>query len=338
VIAPRLLVVIPCVNEAAHLPSLLDGLCADPAAATARIVVADGGSTDGSADIVRERGKADARVTLLPNPQRIQSAGVNLAARTFGAEADLLVRVDAHAGYSADFLTQLVAAQTETGADSVTVAMRAAANTGDCFQRAVAAAQNSLLGAGGSPHRKAGERRWVDHGHHALFKLASFRAAGGYDESFTHNEDAEFDARLARNGGRVLLAADIVIDYFPRSTARGLARQYFMHGRGRARTTVKHRLPLKPRQLAPISIAPAVALALLTPLTAWAAAPTAVWLGACLIYGLWLGLRDRDACAATAGIPAAIMHFAWSLGFLREWLSATRGQPARAAEIEQKQA
>jgi succinoglycan biosynthesis protein ExoA len=332
----RLLIVIPCLNEAAHLPGLLDGLCADPAAANARIVVADGGSTDGSADIVLKR--TDPRITLLPNPRRIQSAGVNLAARTFGADADLLVRVDAHAGYPVDFLSQLVAAQSESGADSVTVAMRAAANTRSCFQRAVAAAQNSVLGAGGSPHRKAGERRWVDHGHHALIKLAAFRAAGGYDENFTHNEDAEFDARLVRNGGRILLAADIAIDYFPRSNARALAKQYFKHGQGRARTTLKHRLALKPRQLAPISIAPAVALALLAPLTLWAALPATVWLGACLSYGLWLGVRERDACAAAAGIPAAIMHFAWSVGFLREWVTAARHRPTAAGEIEQKQA
>jgi succinoglycan biosynthesis protein ExoA len=334
--ASKLLIVIPCLNEAAHLSALLDGLCADPAAANARIVVADGGSTDGGAEIVRQRGRADPRIALLPNPKRIQSAGVNLAARS--ADAEFMVRIDAHAGYPADFLSQLIAAQAESGADSVTVAMRAVANTSSCFQRAVAAAQNSVLGAGGSPHRKAGERRWVEHGHHALFKLAAFRAAGGYDESFTHNEDAEFDARLARNGGRVLLAADIVIDYYPRSRIDALARQYFMHGRGRARTTAKHRLALKPRQLAPIAIAPVVALALLAPITPLAALPAGVWLLGCLAYGVWLGLRARDPCAAGAGFAANVMHLSWSLGFLGETFAGARPRPTRTSEIEQKQA
>ena len=333
----RLLVVIPCLNEAKHLPVLLDALCADPAAADARIIVADGGSTDGSAEIVRERAKANPRVALLDNPKRIQSAGVNLAVRVHGAGAELLVRIDAHAAYPDDFLSQLLDAQAKSSADSVTVSMRAAANTRSCFQRAVAAAQNSVLGAGGSPHRKRGERRWVEHGHHALFKLAAFRSVGGYDESFTHNEDAEFDARLAGSGGRILLAADIVIDYFPRADARSLWRQYFMHGRGRARTTTKHASRLRLRQLAPIAIAPAVALALFAPWAPWAAAPAAVWLAGCLAFGAWLGVREGEPCAGAAGVPAAIMHLAWSLGFLREYIARIGQAPASTDKNERKQ-
>jgi len=331
----RLLVVIPCLNEEAHLPALLDAMCADPAAAGARIVVADGGSSDRSQEIARERAAADARITLLANPKRIQSAGVNLAVRAFGADADLLVRLDAHAAYPPNYISQLVAAQVESGADSVTVSMRAIAQDDRCFQRAAAAAQNSMLGTGGSPHRGGGARRWVDHGHHALLKLAAFRTVGGYDESFTHNEDAELDVRLTRAAARILLAADILIDYFPRASAPVLARQYFNYGRGRARTALKHRTPLKPRQLVPIAIAPLAALALLSPLTPWAALPAAAWLAACLAYGAWLGLRARSWCAAAAGLPAAIMHIAWSAGFLRE-LARTSGAKARAAALEKE--
>lgn len=329
-----LLIVIPCLNEETHLPGLLSLLCADPAAANARIVVADGGSTDQSADIVRRFAAGDPRVSLLANPKRIQSAAINLAVVTHGGDEGYLVRVDAHARYPADFLTRLIAAAEETGADTVTVSMRAASDTGACFQTAAAAAQNSVLGAGGSPHRKGGDRRWVDHGHHALFKIGTYRAAGGYDESFTHNEDAELDARIKARGGNILLAADILIDYFPRKTAQALARQYFSYGRGRARTAAKHKQALKPRQLAPLAVAPAIALTALWPLTLLAAAPAVLWLGLCLAFGVMIGARERKFCAVFAGIPAAIMHAAWSSGFLLETLAPTRATPARAVAQE----
>lgn len=312
-----LLVVIPCLNEEKHLTSVLDALCADAAAADARIVVADGGSSDASARIVRQRAEQDARVTLLHNPRRSQSAGVNLAVSVYGAGADVFARVDAHAGYPPDFLTRLLQAQAETGADAVAVAMRAVAAPGACFQRAAACAQNSVLGAGGSPHRRSGGRRWVDHAHHGLFKTEAFLAAGGYDERFTHNEDAEFDARLRANGGRILLAGDILIDYFPRTTASALARQYFKHGQGRARTLLKHGRFPKLRQLAPALVAPMAASGLaLAAVTPWALLPTALWLAVCLGYGAALGARQRSACASAAGIAAAIMHGAWSCGFI----------------------
>lgn len=320
--------IIPCLNEEPHLPALLDGLCADPALRDGLIVVADGGSTDRSADIVRARANADPRIKLVHNPKRRQAPGINLAVAEFGGDADFIVRVDAHAAYPAHFITQLIEAQRETGAAAVTVSMRAVAGDGGCFQRAAAAAQNSVLGAGGSAHRKPGPRRFVDHGHHALFTATAFRAAGSYDESFTHNEDAELDARIQAGGGRILLAADIVIDYFPRTAVDALARQYFNYGQGRARTFLKHRGPLKLRQLAPLLVAPAVAALPLSLLWPWLALPAAVWLGGAFTFGLWLGARERNLCAAASGIAAAIMHLAWSLGFF--WGAAAMGLSSTA--------
>jgi succinoglycan biosynthesis protein ExoA len=293
-------------------------LRADPGAADARIVIVDGGSSDNSAAIVRDIAVADARVRLLNNPKRIQSAAINLAARQF-VEADYLVRVDAHARYPSDYIARLIGACEESGADCVTVSMRAEAAAPTCFEQANAAAQNSVLGAGGSPHRKSGPRRWVEHGHHALMRMATFASVEGYNEAFTHNEDAELDARICANGGKILLAADIVIGYFPRATARALLRQYFKFGAGRARMLLLHREPPKPRQLAPALILPAVLLAPFAPLWIWAAAPAALWLFACLSFGALLGLKQKSLCAAASGIPAALMHLGWSTGF---WIGA----------------
>jgi succinoglycan biosynthesis protein ExoA len=324
--AARLLVVIPCLDEEAHLPALLDGLLADAAAGSARIVVVDGGSRDRSAQVVSAYAEKDPRIVLLHNPKRIQSAAVNLAVAEHGASADHLVRVDAHAGYPRDYLAKLVAAAEEAReADAVAVSMRARASSGSCFQVAAAAAQNSALGTGGSAHRATGPRRWVDHGHHALFRMAAFRGAGGYDEAFTHNEDAELDARLVANGSRILLAADIVIDYYPRTTARALARQYFRFGRGRARMLLRHPRRPKLRQLAPLAVAPAAVAAALAPLWPWAAVPAALWLAVCLGYGVLLGVRERRACACASGLAAAVMHLAWSAGFWAHLLERTAG-------------
>lgn len=312
------LIVIPCLNEERHLPALLAWLGADPAMAGGRIIVADGGSTDRSREIVRAAAAADARIVLLENPKRIQSAAVNLAVARHGEGAEFFVRIDAHAAYPADFLPRLIEAYRESSAQSVTISMRAVGEPGQCFQQAAAAAQNSVLGAGGSAHRKPGPRRFVDHGHHALFNTRAFLAAGGYDESFTHNEDAEFDVRLRAQGGKILLAADILIDYFPRRDAGALWRQYFAFGRGRARTAKKHRTPLKPRQMLPLAVIPALLLALSAPLHPIFAAPAAAWLGLCLVFGFVLGLREGKACALGAGITAIIMHAAWAAGFFSQ--------------------
>lgn len=316
------LIVIPCLNEAAHLDALLARLAEDPGAQRATIVIADGGSHDDSVAIAQGWRRRDDRFFVLNNSRRIQAAALNLAAAEFGDGADFIIRVDAHATYPGDYCARLLQAQAESGADCVTVAMRAVAAGKGWFERANACAQNSLLGTGGSPHRHRGVRRFVDHGHHALMRGQLFRASGGYDESFTHNEDAELDHRLRMAGARILLAGDIEIAYHPRASAVALWRQYFSFGKGRARTLRRHRLALKPRQALPLLVAPALAAAPFVVLTPWAGAPIALWALACLGYGASLGLRARELAGSGAGFPAMLMHAAWSLGFWRETLVA----------------
>jgi succinoglycan biosynthesis protein ExoA len=183
------------------------------------------------------------------------------------------------------------------------------------FQRAAAAAQNSWLGAGGSPHRVVSEGRWVDHGHHALFSLAAFEATGGYDETFSHNEDAEFDLRLTKRGGRIWLTDKVRIGYYPRATPGALWKQYFSYGKGRARTALKHYAPLKFRQALPLAVAPAVLGAVLSPLYWPLMVPAFAWALSALAFGVALTVRKGDGATLLAGPAAMIMHLAWSAGF-----------------------
>lgn len=322
------LIVIPCLNEEAHLPGLLQAIIED--APLAQVVVADGGSRDASRAIVAARAAVHPRLMLLDNPRKLQSAGVNAAVRAFGDGGRWLVRVDAHCGYPRDYVTGLVEAASRTGADAVVVPMRTIGHGG--FQRAVAAAQNSRLGTGGSPHRHVGEGRFVDHGHHALCRLDLFRQVGGYDESFSHNEDAELDHRLGLAGARIWLEPSLAIDYSPRSRPVPLFRQYLAYGKGRAMTVRKHRMRMKPRQLAPLAVAPAVLAVLAAPVTLLLALPALGWAMACLGGGAVLAIRRRDRAVVASGPAAMLMHLGWSLGFWKQWVRSKVPSPGGDAE------
>jgi succinoglycan biosynthesis protein ExoA len=317
------LIIIPCLNEADFIGDLLEQMLADCSDLQATIVVADGGSTDNTRQIVEAVAARDRRVVVLDNPARLQSAGVNLVVRRFGRDAAWIVRIDAHARYPAGYVAALLAeADCRPGASAVVVSM---VSEGDgCFQKAAAAAQNSWLGAGGSAHRRRGGAGWVDHGHHALIRTDAFLRAGGYDESFSHNEDAEFDARLVRGGGKIWLTNAVYISYLPRRTARALWRQYWGYGQGRARTAMKHGARLKLRQTLPLLVAPACAAALAA-LLAWPLAlPFIVWVTASLGLGLLVGVRSGGGCALLSGAPAMIMHLAWSCGFFSAFIGKAK--------------
>lgn len=326
----RALIVVPCLNEAAGIARVIERILADSALVDPLVLIADGGSTDGCREIVAEIAARDPRVRLLDNPDRLQSAGVNLAARVMGEDRPWLVRIDAHADYPPDYVSTLIEEARRTGAHSVVVAMDTRGET--LFQRAAAAAQNSRLGTGGAAHRLGAQAGWVDHGHHALFKREAFQAVGGYDESFSHNEDAELDLRLSQEGARIWLTDRTRLVYHPRRTPGALWRQYVSYGKGRARTVLKHYTPLKLRQALPLAIAPAGLGALGAPLFWPLAIPALIWMAAALCYGLALAVRERDPAVALSGPAAMIMHLGWSLGFWRQVIGWTaRGRGSRAA-------
>lgn len=322
----RILIVIPCLNEARHIGPLLAQLLPFAKQQDARIIVADGGSNDGTVGIVNEIARGAPEIELLKNPAKLQSAGVNLAVDRYGANSEWLIRIDAHSSYPAGYCATLLEEAGATGADSVTVSLNAVG--GGFVQTLAAATQNSRLGNGGSAHRNSVEGRWVEHGHHALMRISAFRAVGGYDESFRTNEDAELDLRLARAGYKIWLTGRTHVNYFPRRTIGSLARQYFRYGQGRARTLAKHAMQPKARQRAMIGVAPAIAVVPLGGLFWPLALPGFLWLSACLAGGVMLAGAARDPKLVLTGPIAAVMHASWSLGY---WTMQRGSLPKRRA-------
>jgi succinoglycan biosynthesis protein ExoA len=312
------LIVIPSLNEEAHIASVIGSLQADRSCSEALIVVSDGGSSDQTVAVVERIGTTDPRVRVLTTVKRLSTgASVNRAVECFGHGRSWLVRVDAHAGYPKNYASRLVAKAIEMGANSVVTPMYTRGHT--CFERAAAAAQNSFLGTGGSAHRLLNRGGWVEHGHHAIFDLERFRKLGGYED--TLSEDTEFDQRLIKSGGRIWLADDLLITYFPRNNSISLFRQYLKHGRGQARTFIRHGGRKRIRHFILPFIAPIVILGFLGPLYWPLAVPASAWLFACLSYGLVLGIRQKDLCAAASGYAAIVMQLAWSRGYWWEIIS-----------------
>lgn len=315
------LIVIPCLDEEAYLPGLLEQLARENP--EAKIVVADGGSTDASRRIVEEAASRNEHIVLLDNPERRQAAAINLAVKHYGEGMRWLIRIDAHCDYPEGYCRGLLeSAQRTEGTTSVVVPMVSRGRT--CFQKAAATAQNSVIGTGGSPHRHVGQGRFVDHGHHALMDMALFRQVHGYRTDMAHNEDAELDLRLLQAGGRIWLEPASAIFYYPRKTIGALFRQYWGYGRGRAWTRRLHRVPLKTRQMVPLLVPVAaviVPLALIHPVFA---APLIGWAAAILMAGVLVGARAGGGCALFSGVAAATMHMAWGAGYLYETLIARR--------------
>jgi succinoglycan biosynthesis protein ExoA len=323
--APFVSVVIPVLNEERFIVPLLESLgCLGGRRCLPcphEIIIVDGGSTDRTLDILAGI-SVETGIRVINNPDRIQSAGINLAAREANPASRYMVRVDAHAVYDVGFLERVVNSLVETGASSVVVPLiTLPRQDAKGFIWAVTVAQRSKLGNGGSAHRlESTPAQWVDHGHHAGFDLDFFKSIGGYDPTFTTNEDAEYDVRVAKAGGRVWFDPLAKAWYSPRETAMALSRQYFRYGVGRASTVLKHRLVPKIRQMVPLGALGANAVALLGSFF-WLPAlllPVAYIL-ACFVAAVRsrrnAGIEDNGYVDEEAACALVIMHMSWSLGF-----------------------
>lgn len=325
------LVVIPTLNEAGTIRHVLDSLTQGlPAHHQVTFVVSDGGSNDGTPEIVKALAATRGDLRLIHNAKRIQSAAVNLAASTLGRGMDVLIRCDAHAVYPHGFIAQLVASLDSSGADAVVVPMDSIGV--GCMQKAVAWVSDTPLGSGGSAHRGGTQSGYVDHGHHAAFKMESFCKAGGYDETFTHNEDAELDCRQGALGARIYLDATIRLGYYPRDTLKGLWKQYFHYGRGRSRTVRRHPGSMRLRQLA-VPVHLLLSLIALTVGWLWPVllAWPALYMSALVGVSLLLAVRHQSLCGLAAGAAAAVMHTSWACGFFWGLLTVREGAWAPSA-------
>ena len=313
----RLLVVIPALNESEFIERTVTDLALQAERFPgSQVVVADGGSTDDTVAKAASLVRRFPNLTVINNPKRLQAAAVNLAASKFGEHADVLVRCDAHASYPSNYLSALVSALEQTQADTIVVSMNSS-GTG-CVQKAIAWISDTPVGSGGSAHRAGSVSGFVDHGHHAAFRMQCFNQIGGYNESFAYNEDAEMDCRFRAAGSRIYLDASISITYYPRSSFASLSKQYSRYGRGRAGTFIRHPSSLRARQiLVPLNTV-ACALALVVAVYVhWALLLPAAYFAVLMIYSIKIALHRQSLCGLGAGVAGFVMHQSWAFGFLR---------------------
>lgn len=299
--APLVTIVMPARNEEAHIVACVRSVQAqDYPRDRLEILVADGRSDDRTRALLAELVAEDPRIAVVDNPARLQAPGLNAAIRR--ARGDVIVRMDVHCRYAPTYVRACVEALARTGAANVGGAQRAVADTP--FRRALVAALGSPLGVGGARYRSAEAEGFVDTVFLGAFPRAALERAGLYDPAAITNEDAELNQRLLDAGGRIYLSRDVEVHYVPRGDARGLARQYFRYGRGRARTLLKHRRLPSWRPLGPFAlVAGATAMLALPPL--WPAAPAAA--------AAYLLATGGEAVRVAGALGPAATLRAWSI-------------------------
>ncbi len=328
----RLSVVIPMLNESAHVQHLVADLAAQDFPGEVEILVADGGSTDGSLALLEAAARrAGLAVTLIENRARWVAPGLNACIGR--ATGELIVRLDCHTRYAPDYLRRCAEVAAETGAWNVGPVGVPLGRTP--LERAVACAMDGPFGGiHWSRHDGAREHVDVDTVYLGAFRAEAFTAAGLFDESLNVTEDEDLNLRIRKAGGRVVLDPALRVGYIPEGSFRRIFRKYYYYGLWKVPVMLKHRQVVSGRSVVPIAFVGS--LLVLGPAAVRSGSARVLLMAemgvyaSCAVVFAAASIRRRAEPwwllpAVVAVFPA--FHIGYGLGMLRGLVRATTGRP-----------
>jgi len=223
-------IIIPCRNEEKFIGKCLDSIIEqDYPKDKIEVLVVDGASEDRTKKIIENCSKKYLFIKLLNNPQKFTPFALNIGIKN--SKGEIIIRMDSHAGYERDYVSKCVKYLEEYGADNVGGIIRTIPVNNTLIAKSITCCLSSFFGAGGSYFRIGSkEPRWVDTVFGGCYKREVFDRIGFFNEKLKRSQDFEFNLRLKKFGGKILLVPDIVAYYYPQSNLKGFLKHNFKDG------------------------------------------------------------------------------------------------------------
>ena len=213
----KISIIIPCRNEEKFIGKCLDTILEqDYSKENLEVLVVDGVSEDRTKEIIEKYTQKYPFVKLLENPKKFTPFSLNIGIKA--AKGEIIIRMDAHAGYKKDYISKCVKHLAESGADNVGGIMKTLPSENTLVAKSIAFSLSHPFGAMSFFRLGSKKARFVDTVLGGCYKKEVFKKIGLFNENLIRSQDLEFNLRLRRAGGKILLVPDIVNYYYPKST------------------------------------------------------------------------------------------------------------------------
>jgi glycosyltransferase involved in cell wall biosynthesis len=287
-------VIVTVKNEGKSIQALLDSLKRQTRPPD-EIVIADGGSTDGTLQLIQRAGPP---IRAIEAPGSNISQGRNAAIRA--ARHDILLVTDAGVSLPEEWAERLAQPfERDPG-----VAM-----VGGFFESAPRSVFEWALGATTLPRRDEIDPDAFLPSHRSVgIRRSLWDALGGYPEWLDYCEDLLFDMQVREAGHRVVFEPAATVAFRPRSSLKAFALQYYRYARGdgKALILIKRHL-IRYAVYAGALLVPAIAVRF--PESWKALAPLGALLAAAYCSRPWLRLLGTrgDRSLAELTVAAALV-------------------------------
>ncbi len=224
-------IIIPCRNEKKFIGKCLDSLLANEYPRDKfEILVVDGASDDDTIELVKEYQKIHYPfIRLLNNPKKITSAALNIGIRE--ANGDYITILSSHSIVEKNFIKANISHISKNGVDCVGGILETLPANDSLYAKAIAAGLSHPFGVGNAYFRIGiKESKYVDTVPFGCYRKEIFQRIGYFDEDLVRNQDDEFNLRILKNSGKILLIPEIQSYYYARDSISKLSKMYFQYG------------------------------------------------------------------------------------------------------------
>ena len=244
-------IIIPCRNEEKYICQCLNSLLSNNYLKDLiEIFVIDGMSEDKTRDIVKEYNKKYSFIKLLDNSEKIAPVAMNIGVKE--ARGDIIICVGSHSIYPANYIEKLVLWMRKSEADCVGGMCNIKPGAETTVASAISYVLSHPFGVGNGLFRiGTKEPKYVDTVPFGAYKREVFNKIGLFNEKLIRNQDLEFNLRLKKAGGEILLVPEIISYYYAREDLKGLFKQNFWNGFWVLYSTKFTKTPFSLRHLIP---------------------------------------------------------------------------------------
>jgi glycosyltransferase involved in cell wall biosynthesis len=244
----RISVISTVKNEGESLHRLLDSL-ATQTRQPDEVVICDGGSTDGTLDILRAEERLPLRIIVRPGANISQGRNAAIAQ----AAGDVIASADAGVTLDPEWLQELVAPFEDQTSKVYAVAGFFLPDARTSFETAMGATVLPRL-------EEIQPAKFLPSSRSVAFRREAWQAVGGYPEWLDYCEDLIFDLALRDKFGPFVFAPKAIAHFRPRGSLGAFFRQYYLYARGDGKADLFRRRHAI-RYLTYLVAAPAIALA-----------------------------------------------------------------------------
>lgn len=215
----NLSIIIPCYNEIQYISRCIDSLLAnDFPVGEMEILIIDGGSTDGTLDIVADYQERYPFIRVINNSKKLKPIALNIGIKA--SCGDVIMRIDAHSVYDRNYISSLVSGLYDEGVDNIGgVRDTYVYEQGNSLEIALSESISHPFIVGNAYYRTGvlSDKKLVDTVFCGCYRKEVFQKIGLFNEHLIRTQDREFNARLIESGGRILLDPSVHCTYYPRT-------------------------------------------------------------------------------------------------------------------------